>query len=38
MYDVKRLKNDTPYNLQVGAAEFAGLMQDMLELIRVDAP
>jgi peptidoglycan lytic transglycosylase len=27
-YDVKRLKNDTPYNLQVGAAEFAGLMQD----------
>jgi soluble lytic murein transglycosylase len=27
-YDVKRLKNDMPYNLQVGAAEFAGLMQD----------
>jgi soluble lytic murein transglycosylase len=27
-YDVKRLKNDTPYNLQVGAAELAGLMQD----------
>jgi soluble lytic murein transglycosylase len=27
-YDVKRLKNDTHYNLQVGAAEFAGLMQD----------
>ena len=24
----KRLKNDMPYNLQVGAAEFAGLMQD----------
>jgi soluble lytic murein transglycosylase len=27
-YDVKRLKNDIPYNLQVGAAELAGLMQD----------
>src|SRR5262245_2809753 len=27
-YDVKRLKNDTPYNLQVGAAELGGLMQD----------
>jgi len=27
-YDIKRLKNDTPYNLQVGAAEFGGLMQD----------
>jgi len=27
-YDMKRLKNDTAYNLQVGAAEFAGLMQD----------
>jgi soluble lytic murein transglycosylase len=27
-YDVKRLKNDTPYNLQVGAAELAGVMQD----------
>jgi peptidoglycan lytic transglycosylase len=27
-YDVKRLKNDTLYNLQVGAAEFGGLMQD----------
>ncbi len=27
-YDVKRLKNDTPYNLQVGAAEIAGVIQD----------
>jgi soluble lytic murein transglycosylase len=27
-YDVKRLKNDMPYNLQVGAAELGGLMQD----------
>jgi soluble lytic murein transglycosylase len=27
-YDVKRLKNDLPYNLQVGAAEIAGLMAD----------
>ena len=27
-YDVKRLKNDIPYNLQVGAAELGGLMQD----------
>jgi soluble lytic murein transglycosylase len=27
-YDMKRLKNDTAYNLQVGAAEFAGLIQD----------
>jgi soluble lytic murein transglycosylase len=27
-YDVKRLKNDTPYNLQVGAAELGGAMQD----------
>jgi peptidoglycan lytic transglycosylase len=27
-YDVKRLKNDIPYNLQVGSAELAGLMQD----------
>ncbi len=27
-YDVKRLKADSPYNLQVGAAELAGLMQD----------
>jgi soluble lytic murein transglycosylase len=27
-YDMKRLKNDTAYNLQVGAAELAGLMQD----------
>jgi soluble lytic murein transglycosylase len=27
-YDVKRLRNDSPYNLQVGAAELGGLMQD----------
>jgi soluble lytic murein transglycosylase len=27
-YDVKRLKNDIHYNLQLGAAELAGLMQD----------
>jgi len=27
-YDIKRLKNDTPYNLQVGAAEIAGVIQD----------
>jgi soluble lytic murein transglycosylase len=27
-YDVKRLKNDTPYNLQVGAAELGGALQD----------
>jgi soluble lytic murein transglycosylase len=27
-YDVKRLKNDTPYNLQLGAAEIAGVIQD----------
>src|SRR6516164_9213580 len=27
-YDVKRLKNDSPYNLKVGAAELAGLLQD----------
>ena len=27
-YDVKRLRNDSPYNLQVGAAELAGLLQD----------
>ena len=27
-YDVKRLKNDSPYNLQLGAAELAGLFQD----------
>ena len=27
-YDVKRLRHDLPYNLQVGAAELAGLMQD----------
>jgi soluble lytic murein transglycosylase len=27
-YDVKRLRGDSPYNLQVGAAELAGLMQD----------
>jgi soluble lytic murein transglycosylase len=27
-YDVKRLKNDMPYNLQVGAAELGGVMQD----------
>jgi soluble lytic murein transglycosylase len=27
-YDVKRLKTDSPYNLQVGAAELGGVMQD----------
>jgi soluble lytic murein transglycosylase len=27
-YDVKRLRSDSPYNLQVGAAELGGLMQD----------
>ena len=27
-YDVKRLKNDIPYNLQVGAAEVGGVMAD----------
>ena len=27
-YDVKRLKNDMPYNLQVGTAELGGVMQD----------
>ena len=27
-YDVKRLKNDSPYNLQLGAAELAGVMAD----------
>jgi soluble lytic murein transglycosylase len=27
-YDVKRLKNDSPYNLQIGAAELGGVMQD----------
>jgi soluble lytic murein transglycosylase len=27
-YDVKRLKNDTPYNLQVGAAEVGVALQD----------
>jgi peptidoglycan lytic transglycosylase len=27
-YNVKRLKNDTPYNLQVGAAELGGAIQD----------
>ena len=27
-YDVKRLRTDSPYNLQVGAAELGGLMQD----------
>jgi soluble lytic murein transglycosylase len=27
-YDVKRLKNDMPYNLQVGAAELGGVMED----------
>jgi soluble lytic murein transglycosylase len=27
-YDVKRLKNDMPYNLQIGAAELTGVMQD----------
>jgi len=27
-YDVKRLKNDTPYNLQLGAAEIGGVISD----------
>jgi soluble lytic murein transglycosylase len=27
-YDVKRLKGDSPYNLQLGAAELGGVMQD----------
>src|SRR5262249_16107090 len=27
-YDFKRLRNDSPYNLQVGAAEIAGVLQD----------
>jgi soluble lytic murein transglycosylase len=27
-YDVKRLRSDTPYNLQVGAAELGGLMRE----------
>jgi soluble lytic murein transglycosylase len=27
-YDVKRLKSDTPYNLQLGAAEIGGVIQD----------
>jgi soluble lytic murein transglycosylase len=27
-YDVKRLKSDSPYNLQVGAAELAGVLAD----------
>jgi soluble lytic murein transglycosylase len=27
-YDIKRLRSDSPYNLQVGAAELGGLMQD----------
>ena len=27
-YDVKRLKSDIPYNLQVGAAELGGLLQE----------
>jgi soluble lytic murein transglycosylase len=27
-YDVNRLKNDIPYNLQLGAAELGGVMQD----------
>jgi soluble lytic murein transglycosylase len=27
-YDVKRLKTDIPYNLQVGAAELGGLLQE----------
>jgi len=27
-YDVKRLRTDSPYNLQVGAAELGGLIQD----------
>ena len=26
-YDVKRLKNDLPYNLQVGAAELGGVLR-----------
>src|SRR5258707_15631171 len=27
-YDVKRLKGDSPYNLQVGAAELGGVIQE----------
>ena len=27
-YDVKRLKNDIPYNLQVGAAELGGVIEE----------
>ena len=27
-YDVKRLKDDPPYNLQVGAAELGGLLEE----------
>ena len=27
-YDFKRLRSDSPYNLQVGAAEIAGVLQD----------
>jgi peptidoglycan lytic transglycosylase len=27
-YDVRRLKNDSPYNLQVGAAELGGLLEE----------
>ncbi|MFL6797570.1 MAG: lytic transglycosylase domain-containing protein [Xanthobacteraceae bacterium] len=27
-FDVKRLKNDSAYNLQIGAAELAGVLQD----------
>ena len=27
-FDLKRLRTDSPYNLQVGAAELAGLLQD----------
>jgi peptidoglycan lytic transglycosylase len=27
-YDVKRLKNDSPYNLQVGAAELGGVLEE----------
>ena len=27
-FDVKRLKSDTPYNLQLGTAELGGVMQD----------
>jgi soluble lytic murein transglycosylase len=27
-FDVKRLRTDSPYNLQIGAAELAGLLQD----------